>query len=324
VSSSGSRLRLSSAQRMVAGAGAFIVLTAIITFIWGSGMEFPVDVGRDLASWVNDRIDEITRNGAFIFDTVSDVVLKFLIWLEDLLLWLPWPSAIAGVGFVAWRTVGLRVAVFAVFALLSTGAVGLWPSAMETAALIIVSVIISIAIAVPIGILAARSDTVDSITRPILDGMQTMPPFVYLVPAIMFFGIGNVPAIFATVIYAVPPAIRLTNLGIRQVSSDVVEAARSFGTTPGQLLVKVQIPMAVPTIMAGINQTTMMALGMVVVASLVGAGGLGEDVLRALSRFQPGEALLAGLAIVGLAIITDRLTQAAAKGRQAALHGPGR
>lgn len=309
---------------MVAGAGAFIVLTAIITFIWGSGMEFPVDVGRGLASWVNDRIDEITRNGAFIFDTVSDVVLKFLIWLEDLLLWLPWPSAIAGVGFVAWRTVGLRVAVFAVFALLSTGAVGLWPSAMETAALIIVSVIISITIAVPIGILAARSDTVDSITRPILDGMQTMPPFVYLVPAIMFFGIGNVPAIFATVIYAVPPAIRLTNLGIRQVSSDVVEAARSFGTTPSQLLVKVQIPMAVPTIMAGINQTTMMALGMVVVASLVGAGGLGEDVLRALSRFQPGEALLAGLAIVGLAIITDRLTQAAAKGRQAALHGPGR
>jgi glycine betaine/proline transport system permease protein len=309
---------------MVAGAGAFIVLTAIITFIWGSGMEFPVDVGRDLASWVNDRIDEITRNGAFIFDTVSDVVLKFLIWLEDLLLWLPWPSAIAGVGFVAWRTIGLRVAVFAVFALLSTGAVGLWPSAMETAALIIVSVIISITIAVPIGILAARSDTVDSITRPILDGMQTMPPFVYLVPAIMFFGIGNVPAIFATVIYAVPPAIRLTNLGIRQVSSDVVEAARSFGTTPSQLLVKVQIPMAVPTIMAGINQTTMMALGMVVVASLVGAGGLGEDVLRALSRFQPGEALLAGLAIVGLAIITDRLTQAAAKGRQAALHGPGR
>ncbi len=318
------RRSLSSAQRAVAGVGGFIVTTAVLVVIWGSGMEFPVDVGRDIATWVNERIDQITLNGAFIFDTVSDIVLKFLIRLEDALLWLPWPSAIAGIGFVAWRMVGWRVAAFAVFALLATGAVGLWPSAMETAAMIVVSVIISIAIAIPIGILAARSDTVDSFTRPILDGMQTMPPFVYLVPAIMFFGIGNVPAIFATVIYAVPPAIRLTNLGIRQVSSDVVEAARSFGTTPGQLLVKVQIPMAVPTIMAGINQTTMMALAMVVVASLVGAGGLGEDVLRALSRFQPGEALLAGSAIVGLAIITDRLTQAAARGRQEALHGPGR
>ena len=174
---------------------------------------------------------------------------------------------------------------------------------------------------IPVGVIAARSNLIDAILRPVLDGMQTMPAFVYLVPAIMFFGIGNVPAIFATVIYAVPPAIRLTNLGIRQVSSETVEAAESFGTTPRQLLLKVQSPMAVPTIMAGINQTTMMALGMVVIASLVGAGGLGEDVLRALSRFQPGEALLGGLAIVALAIITDRVTQAAAKGRQDALSG---
>ena len=152
-----------------------------------------------------------------------------------------------------------------------------------------------------------------------LDGMQTMPAFVYLVPGIMLFGIGNVPAIFATVIYAVPPAIRLTSLGIRQVTPEVLEAAESFGTTRRQLLLKVQIPMAIPTIMAGINQTIMMALAMVVIASLVGAGGLGEDVLRALSRFKPGEALLGGLAIVVLAIIVDRITQAWARDRQNAL-----
>ena len=149
--------------------------------------------------------------------------------------------------------------------------------------------------------------------------MQTMPAFVYLVPGVMLFGIGNVPGIFATVIYAVPPAIRLTNLGIRQVTPQVVEAAQSFGTTRRQFLLKVQLPMAIPTIMAGINQTIMMALAMVVVASLVGAGGLGEDVLRGLGRFRPGEALLAGLAIVALAIILDRITQAWARERQSAL-----
>ncbi|MCY4623648.1 MAG: ABC transporter permease subunit [Chloroflexi bacterium] len=190
---------------------------------------------------------------------------------------------------------------------------------METVALIIVAVILSIAIAIPIGILAARSNLVDGMIRPVLDLMQTMPAYVYLVPGIMLFGIGNVPAIFATVIYAVPPAIRLTNLGIRQVTPQVVEAAQSFGTTRRQLLLKVQLPMAIPTIMAGVNQTIMMALAMVVVASLVGAGGLGEDVLRALNRFKPGEALLGGLAIVALAIIVDRITQAWAQERQAAL-----
>ena len=195
---------------------------------------------------------------------------------------------------------------------------------MITMSLITVAVLISIAIAIPIGILATRSDTMDALLRPILDAMQTMPAFVYLVPAIMFFGLGNVSGVLATVIYAVPPAIRLTNLGIRQVNAEVVEAAQSFGTTPRQLLLKVQIPMAVPTIMAGINQTTMMALAMVVIASLVGAGGLGDDVNRALSQFQPGKALNGGMGIVVLAIIIDRVTQAAAKERQEALVGSGK
>jgi len=184
-------------------------------------------------------------------------------------------------------------------------------------------VIISVAIALPIGIMAARNNLLDKILQPILDMMQTMPSFVYLVPAIMFFSLGNVPAVIATVVYAVPPAIRLTNLGIRQVDPEVVEAARSFGATNFQVLMKVQIPMAIPTIMAGINQTIMMALAMVVIAALVGAGGVGEVVWRGLGRQRPGDALIGGVGIVIMAVLIDRLTQALAKSRQEALKGSG-
>ena len=171
------------------------------------------------------------------------------------------------------------------------------------------SVAISTLIAIPIGIIAARNNLVDAALRPVLDGMQTMPSFVYLVPAIFFFGLGNVPAVIATIIYAVPPAIRLTNLGIRQVSPETLEAARAFGATPFQLLFKVQIPSGFANHYGCINQTTMMALAMVVVASLVGAGGLGADVLKAIGRLQIGNSLLAGGSIVLLAIIIDRITQ---------------
>ena len=220
------------------------------------------------------------------------------------------------------------MAIFSVVALLLLGLMGrlpggtstLWEGSMETLALIIVSVGISLLIGIPLGVAAARNSLADSLLRPILDGMQTMPSFVYLVPGILFFGLGNVPAVMATVIYAVPPVIRLTNLGIRQVDSEVVEAARSFGATPLQLLAKVQIPLALPTIMAGINQTTMMALAMVVVASLVGAGGLGEAVLRALGRQEAGNSAIAGLAIVVMAIIIDRITQSVARERQERLN----
>ena len=306
-------------QRVALPIGGFIAAMLAAAGIWGSQMEFPADVGPPIADWVNDTIRTITRNFSFIFDTIADIVLRFLLWLEAIFLWIPWPVMIAGIGYVSWRMVSWRMAAFAMLSLVAVGFAGLWPSAMETTALIAVAVVISIAVAIPLGILAARSNTVDAILRPFLDGMQTMPSFVYLVPAIMLFGIGNVPAIFATVIYAVPPAIRLTSLGIRQVTPQVVEAAQSFGTTRRQLLLKVQLPMAIPSIMAGVNQTTMMALAMVVVGALVGAGGLGEDVLRALQRFQPGEALLGGLAIVVLAIIVDRVTQAWARERQEAL-----
>jgi glycine betaine/proline transport system permease protein len=314
-------ISLDGRMRMLLGAAAFVVFSVLVVAFMGGAAEFPVKFGREISEAIDDSITWATTSGAWLLDPTSEGVLRFLLVIKDFFLWLPWPIFIVGVTIASFKTAGRGIAIFSILSLSIMGALGLWESAMETMALIVVAVILSIAIAVPTGILAARSDTVDAILRPILDAMQTMPSFVYLVPAVMFFGIGDVPAIFATIIYAVPPAIRLTNLGIRQVSSDIVEAAMSFGTTPRQLLMKVQIPMAVPTIMAGINQTIMMALAMVVIASLVGAGGLGEDVNRALNRFEPGQALLSGLGIVFLAIIIDRVTQAAAKERQKALMG---
>ncbi len=301
---------------VLAGLAALFVVTLVV---WGPRTAFPLDWSRGISRWINDGVQTVTVAWGPAFDLVSDAVLRFLLLIETAFLWTPWPVVIVGVAAIAWATVGWKFAAFGAVALLTTGVFGLWESAMETMALIVVSVFLSIVVGIPIGVLAARSNTFDAVLKPLLDGMQTMPSFVYLVPVVMFFGIGNVPAVFATIIYAAPPTIRFTSLGIREVSPQVVEAARSFGTTPRQLLFKVQLPMAMPTIMAGINQTTMMALAMMVIASLVGAGGLGEDVQRALSRAQPGQALLGGLGIVFLAIVIDRITQAWAKSRQESL-----
>ena len=297
----------------------FVALFVVTLVVWGPRTEFPLDWSNGISRWINEGVETITVAWGPAFDLVSDSVLHFLLWIETAFLWTPWPVVVVAVAAIAWATVGWKFAAFGTIALLTTGVFGLWESAMETMALIVVSVFLSIVVGIPIGVLAARSNTFDAVLKPLLDGMQTMPSFVYLVPVVMFFGIGNVPAVFATIIYAAPPTIRFTSLGIREVSPQVVEAARSFGTTPRQLLFKVQLPMAMPTIMAGINQTTMMALAMMVIASLVGAGGLGEDVQRALSRAQPGQALLGGLGIVFLAIIIDRITQAWAKSRQESL-----
>ena len=299
--------------------GGFLAFFVVMVVVWGPRTEFPLDWSRGISRQINEGVESITVSWGPVLDLVSDVVMRFLLRVETVFLWTPWPVVIVGAAIIAWVTVGWKFSIFAVLTLLTTGVFGLWESAMETMALIVVSVFLSIVVGIPIGVVAARSRTFDAVLRPLLDGMQTMPSFVYLVPVVMFFGIGNVPAVFATVIYAAPPTIRFTNLGIREVSPQVVEAARSFGTTPRQLLLKVQLPMALPTIMAGINQTTMMALAMMVIASLVGAGGLGEDVQRALSRAQPGQALLGGLGIVFLAIIVDRITQAWAKSREEAL-----
>ncbi|MFQ5814269.1 MAG: ABC transporter permease [Anaerolineae bacterium] len=316
----GKKASLQITGRHITLVGLFLIVLLAVASIqtWGPSMSFPENVGRSVANAVDSATKWLTREGSFIFGRISIYIKQLLAWLKIGLLWLPWPVLIATVTLLAWRMAGLRAAIFSVVSLLALGFVGLWPSAMETLALMFTSVTISIVIGIPIGIVAARSDAVDATLRPMLDGMQTMPSFVYLVPAISFFGLGNVPAVIATIIYAVPPAIRLTNLGIRQVSSETVEAAQAFGATPLQLLFKVQIPLALPTIMAGINQTTMMALAMVVIASMVGAGGLGEDVLRAIGRLEVGNSLLAGIGIVFLAIIIDRITQGFAKGRQTA------
>ena len=310
--------RVSPLVGTMLGLGGLGLVTWVSYMAWGSNMEFPKNVGRNIGLEIDDGVKWLTREGDWLFDGIKVVILKVLLNLRDGLLWLPWPATITAIGLLAWRLAGWRVSLFSVAALLAIGFIGLWSSAMETLALVTTSVFLAVAIGVPLGVLGARSALADAIMRPVLDGMQTMPSFVYLVPAIMFFSLGNVPAVMATIIYAVPPAIRFTNLGIRQVSPETVEAARAFGATPTQLLLKVQMPLARPTIMAGINQTTMMALAMVVVGALVGAGGLGEDVLRALGRLEPGKALLAGMGIVFMAIIIDRLTQAMAKGQQQA------
>lgn len=319
----------SSLTQYTVSAVVWVVALVVCLVAWGPSMGFPVEWGSPIGAEVDEWVHWLTINGSWFFDGIKTAVTKILISIEDFLLWLPWPAFVLGAGFVAWKLSGRGMALFSVVALILVGLMGslpgsqgtIWEGAMETLSLIVVAVGISLLIGLPLGVLASRNSLADSVVRPILDGMQTMPSFVYLVPGVAFFGLGNVPAVMATVIYAVPPVIRLTNLGIRQVSPDAIEAARSFGTTPLQMLTKVQIPMALPTIMAGINQTTMMALAMVVVASLVGAGGLGELVLRALGRGEAGNSGIAGLSIVIMAIIIDRITQSVARNRQRALRG---
>jgi len=214
------------------------------------------------------------------------------------------------IGLIAYgasRRAGLSIAM--VVATWFIGALGLWEQAMQTIAIMLVSVLLAIVIGIPIGVSAARSNRFRAIVNPVLDLMQTIPSFVYLIPAAMLFGLGKVPAILATVIYATPPLIRLTDLGIRQVDVEVVEAARAFGATRWQILKGVQIPLALPSIMQGINQTMMMALAMVVIASMIGARGVGETVLLGLQRNDSGTGLIGGIAIVVLAIVFDRISQ---------------
>ena len=305
------------------------VCLAICLVIWGPSMDFPTAWGKPIGSKVDEWVNWLTTEADWLFDGIKAIITKVLVSLEDALLWLPWPVLILGVGLIAWKLSGRNIALFSVASLVLVGLMGrlpggtstLWEGSMETLSLIFVSVTISLMFGIPLGIISARSSLANSLMRPLLDGMQTMPGFVYLVPGILFFGLGNVPAVMATVIYATPPVIRLTNLGIRQVSTDVVEAARAFGTTPFQMLTKIQVPLALPTIMAGTNQTTMMALSMVVLASMVGAGGLGEAVLRALGRQEAGNSAIAGLSIVVMAIIIDRITQSVTRERQRVLMG---
>lgn len=212
-------------------------------------------------------------------------------------------------GLLAWQLAGVRLGIGAAVSMLVIGSMGIWQEAMITLSLVITSVVFCVLIGIPSGIWMARSDTANRIIRPILDAMQTTPAFVYLVPIVMLFGIGNVPGVVVTIIFAVPPVIRLTNLGIRQVPENLIEAANSFGANRSQLLYKIQLPLAMPTIMAGVNQTLMLALSMVVIASMIAVGGLGLMVMRGIGRLDIGLATLGGIGIVILAIVLDRMTQ---------------
>jgi glycine betaine/proline transport system permease protein len=245
------------------------------------------------------------------FEAFANALLTLLVALEQTLRGTP-PALLIGaaalLGYALSRRFGL--ALLAAAGLWLIGALGQWDAAMQTLALVLVSVTVSMLIGLPLGVTAARSATVRRLVLPLLDLMQTIPSFVYLIPAAMLFGLGKVPAILATVIYAVPPLIRLTDLGIRQVSAEALEAARAFGATRTQLLAKVQVPLALPSILQGLNQTTMMALAMVVIASMIGARGVGETVLVGLQRNDPGLGLVGGLVIVILAVVLDRLLQA--------------
>ncbi|PZA07485.1 proline/glycine betaine ABC transporter permease [Meiothermus sp. Pnk-1] len=255
---------------------------------------------------------EFVRSYGFIFDAIKHVLLQgFLVPLENLLRSAPPWLVLLVVGLIAFHATRRWLPSLAfVLCLYLVGCFGLWDKLMSTTALMLVSTAMCVVIGIPIGILVARSNGLRAVTLPILDVMQTMPSFVYLIPMIFLWGVGQVSAIFAIVVYALPPLIRLTDLGIRQVDREVVEAATSFGTTPLQLLLNVQLPLARPSIMAGINQTVMMALAMVVLATLIGARGLGETVNQGIANLEIGTGLQGGVAIVLLAIVIDRITQA--------------
>ena len=279
--------------------------------------EFPEKIYVPMEKWIDTLMDWILTNMAGIFDAIGLAILKVLIIIEKTLLWLPWPVVLLIIGVAAWRSMGkIRHGFLMAGLIFLIGVFGYWDDSMRTLAVVIASVAVSLLIGFPTGILMARSDRVQAILQPFLDGMQTMPSFVYLIPAMMLFGLGKVPAVFATVIYAVPPVIRLTDVGIRGVPETVVEAARSFGASDRQLLFDVQLPLAFPSIMVGINQTTMMALAMVVIASMIGARGLGLEVLKAINRIEVGHGFTAGASIVFLAIVIDRISSAFARKQQ--------
>lgn len=264
-----------------------------------------------VADWVEAGVDWLTDNLAFLFDALKDGGDTLMDSMVDLLSFIPPVLFILLVAVAAFFATGKKfgLAAFSIVGLLYIYNQGLWEQLLETLTLVIIASLISIIIGIPVGIWMAKSQWANTIIQPILDFMQTMPAFVYLIPAVAFFGIGMVPGVFSSVIFALPPTVRFTNLGIRQVSEEMVEAAESFGSTGSQKLFKVELPLAKPTIMAGINQTILLALSMVVIASMIGAPGLGEDVLTALQRAQVGSGFVAGLGLVVLAIILDRLMQ---------------
>lgn len=269
-----------------------------------------------LADWIDSFIDWLIVNFEFLFEGIAAGLEGFVEGIVTGLDFIPSIVLALLVSLIAWKVCNWKIALFTFVGLFLIDNLGYWENMLDTIALVLTSVGISIILGIPLGIWASQNKTVGNIVTPILDFMQTMPAFVYLLPAIFFFNIGVVPGVVASVIFAMPPTIRLTILGIKQVPAELIEATESFGSTTKQRLMKVQIPLAMPTIMAGINQSIMLALSMVVIASMVGAPGLGADVYRAVTQLQTGTGFEAGLAIVVVAIILDRITQNLGKNKQ--------
>ncbi len=267
----------------------------------------PLDV------WVSQFVDYLVDNYRDIFQALKWPVEQTLSGLDAGLNALSPIIVIAVMVLAAWRFSGKGLAIFTAITMTFVGLLGLWEETMTTLAMVLSSVIFCAIVGVPLGIWAGRSDAFEAGIRPVLDAMQTTPAFVYLVPIVMLFSVGNVAGVLATIIFALPPIIRLTCLGIRQVHPELVEAAQAFGATRSQVLVRVQVPLAMPTILAGLNQTIMMALSMVVIAALIGAGGLGSPVILGLNTLDIGRAVIGGLSIVLMAIVLDRITQSVAQ-----------
>ncbi|MFZ7127366.1 MAG: ABC transporter permease [Desulfobacterales bacterium] len=263
--------------------------------------------------WVSQAVDWLVDNHRDFFQAIKWPVDQTLSGFDAGLNALPPVVVILVVSLLAWRYSGKTLAVFSIVAMTFVGLLGLWSETMTTLAMVLSSVVFCAIVGIPLGLWAGRSDAFEAAIRPVLDAMQTTPAFVYLVPIVMLFSVGNVAGVLATIVFALPPIIRLTSLGIRQVHPELVEAALAFGANRGQVLTRVQIPLAMPTILAGLNQTIMMALSMVVIAALIGAGGLGSPVILGLNTLDIGRAVIGGLGIVLIAIVLDRITQSMAR-----------
>jgi glycine betaine/proline transport system permease protein len=274
-----------------------------------------------IGNYIEDFINWLTRHFAPLFDMIKVVVESIVNSVEWILMFPPFFVVILLIAFLAWKRTGLGVTILTLAGLNLIWAMGYWEQTMATLALILSSAFMALLMGIPLGIWAAKKPLAKKIIRPVLDFMQTMPAFVYLIPAVLFFGLGKVPGAFATIIFAMPPAVRLTTLGISQVPEDIVEATRSFGASPKQLLFKVELPLALPTILAGVNQTIMMALSMVVISAMIAAGGLGETVLKGITQLKIGLGFEGGISVVILAIILDRITQSfGTKKRKRSIH----
>ena len=276
--------------------------------------QLPREVLRELKKGIDGTFREFSRGYGEAIENFFHPLLMFLKWFQDLLIETPWPLILVILGALSWwGSRSWKMVLGTVVAFLFIGWLDMWEDTMATLAIVSVATLLCIAIGIPIGILMARSDRVQAMILPVLDIMQTIPSFVYLIPVVMLLGIGKVPGLLAVMIYAIPPIVRLTNLGIRLVDKEVLEAADAFGSSYRQKLFQVQIPLALPNIFAGVNQTIMMALSMVVIAAMIGVPGVGVPVLRAVSNQYLALGVMNGLAIVAIAIIFDRVSQAFGK-----------